>query len=877
MSTGKSQPPRWADKLLEYLCAPHLREQVIGDLHERYYLYVQRLGVTRARKQYWKEVLAYMRPGIFKRPSSPFTTNPVFTDMLSNYFKIAFRNLTRDRFYSFIKVMGLSIGLTVCLLILLYTKDEMTYDKFHDNGPRLYRIVQNFKIDDSEQLTGITNAIMGETFARDIPGIDNYVRVSGRTVTAKKDNYVFTEVPLCVDNSFFQIFSFDLLAGNPQKVLTEMYSVVLSETMAEKYFGTTDVIGKTMLIKAADDFETFQVTGVMRDMPQNSSIRTGMLLTMQYNEKYNNNLYWVGGSLNTFLLLSPGADMTTIESRMQQVFDSHTREGLEKESEQKNMAIRITLHLQPFTDIHLSSFGPDNAIADGSSPVYSYVLSGIAAFLLITACINFINLTVAQSLRRGKEIGVRKVVGSSRKQLIAQFLSESFIISLIAFIGAMILTQLALPFFNTLANKKLDLSYLSDAYLYAGFVALLAVTSFLSGFYPSMVLSAFQPATVLYNRHRMMSRNLLTKCLVVFQFALAIFLIIGTLVINSQVNFMLNADLGYDSKGLVRLNIPISKASDPLPDFFRNELLGRPDIENVAGKNGGIIITAIEVGGKMIVVEKSRIDENIIPTFGLTLVAGRNFSADHPSDSTSSVIVNETLLKEAGWTATDAIGRQVHYPDEKRTPLTIVGVVKDHHMVSLKQKIMPSIFVMEPWFNYGNIWVRMSPNDVPKTLQLLETTFKKALPFYPYSYEFMDNINAQSYESEARWRKIIGLASVVFILVSCIGLLGLVMLSIEHRTKEIGIRRVFGAAMTAIVVLITRQFVVLVALAFVLALPAAHYVTNMWLQEFPYRITPQWWIYATAGVVAIAVAWMITSAQAVRAGMQNPVKSLRSE
>lgn len=877
MSTGKSQPPRWADKLLEYLCAPHLREQVIGDLHERYYLYVQRLGVTRARKQYWKEVLAYMRPGIFKRPSSPFTTNPVFTDMLSNYFKIAFRNLTRDRFYSFIKVTGLSIGLTVCLLILLYTKDEMTYDKFHDNGPRLYRIVQNFKIDDSEQLTGITNAIMGETFARDIPGIDNYVRVSGRTVTAKKDNYVFTEVPLCVDNSFFQIFSFDLLAGNPQKVLTEMYSVVLSETMAEKYFGTTDVIGKTMLIKAADDFETFQVTGVMRDMPQNSSIRTGMLLTMQYNEKYNNNLYWVGGSLNTFLLLSPGADMTTIESRMQQVFDSHTREGLEKESEQKNMAIRITLHLQPFTDIHLSSFGPDNAIADGSSPVYSYVLSGIAAFLLITACINFINLTVAQSLRRGKEIGVRKVVGSSRKQLIAQFLSESFIISLIAFIGAMILTQLALPFFNTLANKKLDLSYLSDAYLYAGFVALLAVTSFLSGFYPSMVLSAFQPATVLYNRHRMMSRNLLTKCLVVFQFALAIFLIIGTLVINSQVNFMLNADLGYDSKGLVRLNIPISKASDPLPDFFRNELLGRPDIENVAGKNGGIIITAIEVGGKMIVVEKSRIDENIIPTFGLTLVAGRNFSADHPSDSTSSVIVNETLLKEAGWTATDAIGRQVHYPDEKRTPLTIVGVVKDHHMVSLKQKIMPSIFVMEPWFNYGNIWVRMSPNDVPKTLQLLETTFKKALPFYPYSYEFMDNINAQSYESEARWRKIIGLASVVFILVSCIGLLGLVMLSIEHRTKEIGIRRVFGAAMTAIVVLITRQFVVLVALAFVIALPAAHYVTNMWLQEFPYRITPQWWIYATAGVVAIAVAWMITSAQAVRAGMQNPVKSLRSE
>ena len=507
-----------------------------------------------------------------------------------------------------------------------------------------------------------------------------------------------------------------------------MYSVVLAETTAEKYFGTTDVIGKSMSIKVADDFETFQVTGVMRDMPQNSSIKTGMLLTMQYSQKYNDNTDWLGGSLNTFLLLSPGANIKTIENKMQEIFDSHTKEQLKKAIERQGAKVKVTLLLQAFADVHLSSPGPDNGMVDGSNLVNSYVLSGLAAFILIIACINFINLTVAQSLHRSKEIGLRKVVGASREQLLAQFLSESFTISLIAFGGAIVLTQGVLPFFNMLANKKLELSYLSDVYLYAGFIVLLAVTSLLAGFYPSMVLSAFQPVKVLYSRQKMMSRNFLTKGLVVFQFALAIFLIIGTMAINSQLDFLFKAHLGYNSKNLVRLDIPISRASDPLPAFFRNELLGEPNIVSVAAKNGGRSTTAVKADGKTIEVEKSKIDENIIPTFGLTLIAGRNFSVDHPSDSSFSVIVNENLLKEAGWTATDAIGRQLYYLDEKKTPLTIVGVIKDYHFMPLKERIKAAIYVMEPAFNYGNIWVRIEPNDVAKTLRLLETTFKKRSP-----------------------------------------------------------------------------------------------------------------------------------------------------
>jgi ABC-type antimicrobial peptide transport system permease subunit len=759
----------------------------------------------------------------------------------------------------------------------LHTKDEVSYDGFHANGERIHRIIQDWKFGESGQMIGVTNGIMGETFSKEISGIDNFVRINGRTVTAKNGNDIFTESTLCVDNSFFQVFSFDLIKGDRANVLKDMYSIVLSETVAEKYFGTTDVIGKTMELKLADDFETFQVTGVMADMPVNSSIKTGMLLTMEYNQKYNDNTEWLGGSLNTFLVLTPGVDRSTVEAKMKQIFDSHTTEKLKKASEQQGHTVAITLSLQPVADIHLSDPGPDNGMVDGSDPVYSYILSGIAVFILIIACINFINLTVAQSIRRSKEIGVRKVVGGSRKQLMAQFLAESFTVSAIAFIMALVLTQTALPFFNVLANKKLDISYLADGYLYAGFSGLLIVTSLLAGFYPSIVLSAFKPAKVLYNRQKMLGRNFLTKGLVVFQFALAIFLIIGTMAINSQLNFLFNSDLGYNSKNLVRLDIPVSKASDQLPAYFKNELLGNPNIVSVGGKNGGRSITSVKVDGKTVSVEKNKIDEDIIPTFGLTLIAGRNFSPGNPADVASSVIVNESLVKEAGWTTEEAIGRKVNYMDDDAPALTIAGVIKDYHFVSLKEKIGPAIFVMEPAFNFGAVWVRIEPNDVPKTLQLLESTFKKALPFFPYNYEFMDDVNAKGYEAETKFKTIIAFASGFFIFISCIGLLGLVMLSIEQRTKEIGIRKVMGAAITNIIVLITRQFVVLVAIAFLIAIPVGYYAIDKWLQGFAYRMDPQWWIYAVAGGVVIFAAWIITSIQAARAGMQNPVKSLRSE
>jgi putative ABC transport system permease protein len=535
------------------------------------------------------------------------------------------------------------------------------------------------------------------------------------------------------------------------------------------------------------------------------------------------------------------------------------------------------LGLQQITNIHLDkNFGPDNGLADGSNPVYSYILTCIAIFILIIACINFINLAIAQSLKRSKEIGIRKVVGSTRKQLIIQFLTESFVVSLVAFAMAIMLTILILPYFNQLANKKLSLSYLSDVYLYIGYFVLLLVTSFISGFYPSLVLSGFQPVKVLYSKQKLLGKNYLTRGLIVLQFALAIFLIIGTIAIDSQLNFLFHQNLGYDSKDLVKINLPYSKTSDRVAALFENELSGKNSILSVAARNEGRTIMAVKSNEKQIVIDYNKIDDNFFQTFKIPIVAGRNFSSDYPSDSMKSIIVNESFVKQAGWNAKSAIGKSVSFLDDKRA-VTIVGVIKDYHFTSLREKISPQLFSMDSNMTYGQIWVKINPDNIPKTLSLLQNTFKKLVPLFPYDYQFMNDIITTNYETETKWKKIISIASVLFIFISCIGLFGLVILSIEQRTKEIGIRKVLGAAVSRIIVLISKEFIILILIAFVIAVPCGYWAITKWLEDFAYRINIGWWIFGLAIAFVLAIALITMSFQAIKAAVANPVKSLRSE
>jgi len=723
------------------------------------------------------------------------------------------------------------------------------------------------------------NIILIENFAKEIPEIQQFVRVNGVAVTIKKNNDVFTENPLFVDDNYLDVFTFPLLDGNKRTALKDPHSVVLSKDMAKKYFGSADVIGKVMQIKLDTSFENFTVTAVAENSPQNSTLKSDMLLPYKFYEKYNSNTGWIGGSLNTFLLVSENANINTVESKMQALFDKNTKEQLAKAQQEQGVAVKIKLGLQSLTGIHLSTQpGPDNGMADGSNPVYSYILTCIAIFILIIACINFINLAVAQSLKRSKEIGIRKVVGSTRKQLIRQFLTESFLVSLIAFVIAILLTVLILPFFNELANKKLSIAYLSDGYLYAGYFLLLMVTSFVAGFYPSLVLSSFQPVKVLYSRDKLIGKNYLTKGLIVLQFALAIFLIIGTIAVNSQLNYLMHADLGYDSRNLVRMDIPVNNSSDKLPALFKNELLNKPGIVNVAARNGGRNISGAKVDGKQITIEYNKIDDQFLPTFKIPIIAGRNFSPDYPGDSMNSIIVNESFIKEAGWKLNNAVGKKITFGEShENRDVTVVGIVKDYHFLSLKNKITPAVFTMDPAFNFGEIWVKIKPTDVPETLTMLQNTFKKLVPYYPYSYQFMNDINAKNYETETKWKQIISIASALFIFISCIGLIGLVLLSIEQRTKEIGIRKVLGAAVSRIVLLISREFVILIGIAFVIAIPVGYYFINKWLQDFAYRIHIGWWMFLLAGAIVLFIALLAMSFQAIRAATANPVKSLRTE
>jgi putative ABC transport system permease protein len=799
--------------------------------------------------------------------------------MIKNYFKIAFRNLWRNKVFSVIKILGLSMGLAVCMLIFLYTKDEISYDRFHKNGALLYRIIQTMQMGDNPPETiGITNGVLGEAFAREIPEITQFVRVNGNPVTIKRSNEVFTENPLLVDDNFFNVFTFKVLQGNKRTALKDRHSIVLSRNMAKKYFGTEDALGETMQIKRADDFENYTVTAITENPPQNSTIKADMFLPIKYDLE-NRGSEWFGGSLNTFLLLAPQANVQTVESKMQSIFDKNTREMIAAEEKKQGITFKATLGLQPLTDIHLSKkAGPDNGMSDGSKSAYSYILTCIAIFILVIACINFINLAVAQSLKRSKEIGIRKVVGSTRRQLIKQFLTESFFVSLISFVVAIIVTITILPFFNELANKKLSLSYLSDGYLYAGYLLLLLVTSFISGFYPSLVLSAFEPVKVLYSRQKLMGKNYLTKSLIVLQFVLAIFLIIGTIVINSQLHYLLHKNLGYDSRNLVRIDLPFGRATDKLPALFKNELATQRNIISVAARNGGRSIMGAKANGKNIVMEYNKIDDQYLSTFKIPIIAGRNFSPDYPSDSMHSVIVNETFVKEAGWKLSNAVGQAINFMDDKNRQATIIGVIKDYHFTSLKEKITSELFSMDSTTTfYGQVWVKIARDNVPKTLSLLESTYKKLVPLFPYSYQFMDDVNARNYETEAKWKQIISITSGLFVLISCMGLLGLVIISIEQRTKEIGIRKVLGAAVSKIVVLISKEFIILISLAFVIAVPIAYYFAHKWLQDFAYRITIGWWMFVLAGGLIVVIALLTMSFKAIKAAIANPVKSLRTE
>ena len=799
--------------------------------------------------------------------------------MLKSYFITAWRYLTRHKTYSVINIAGLSIGLACAMLILLYVKDEASFDKFHKNVNHVYRIVTISKFGGTYHKDSNTGYLQGPRFAKNVPGIQSFVRVQSGSQDIKNGTEVQSQDLLYVDTSFFSVFSFPLINGNPATCLSEPHSIVLSEDAAIKHFGKTDVVGKTMMLKEDSVFVPYKVTAVAKRCPQNSSIQFSVLLPFRESESdAKNSENWFNFFLNTFVVLNPNANLQTVENQMQSFFvrdaGAAYKEMVEKFLNGFDEGMG-TYSLQPFTDMHMSTELPSqNGLQNASNPMYSYILSGIALFVLLIACINFVNLTIARSLKRAKEIGVRKVIGSDRKQLIFQFLGESFLLCFIAFTLALLLVELSLPVFNNLANKALSFSYLFDVKLIASYFVLFLLTGLLAGFYPALVLSGYRPVETLYSRFNLAGKNYLQKSLVVLQFALASLLIIGTFTIYRQFNFLTKTDLGYDDRNIVEVSKEGLKHSEAAT--FKAELLKNPNIVDVAPKNSGFWGTAAKVASDSVLnFAYETVDESYIPTMKIPLVQGRNFSRSNPSDAANSILVNEAFVKKAGWK--NPIGETVNFYYRDNEIYKVIGVVKDYHYAALNQKIGPQMFTMKNSNGYGIFNIKIKPGTETASLKFIQEKFREFFPLSPYSYIFKDEQRIKDYESEAKWKQIILFGAILTIFISCIGLFGLSVLAAEKRTKEIGIRKVLGASVSNVVTKLSKDFLLLVSIALIIAIPLSWLASEKWLQNYPYRTTLEWWLFALASLLVILVALFTVSFQAIKAAIANPVKSLRTE
>ena len=731
-------------------------------------------------------------------------------------------------------------------------------------------------------VSGGTGQVQGPAFKAGLPEVLDYVRVLGGglasdVTTGTKNMHLQV---LFADEDFFNILSFPLLHGNPQTALQDMNSVVVTEATAIKLFNSTDVLGKQLELDADPSAKRLGkpmvITGVAKNIPANSSIQFELLLPMKFMQLSFEDKNWLNAYLSTFILLKPNTDKKSLVQKFNSIYSLYAKDQLAENIKTYGYDPAISYGLQPITEIHLNplDISMESGVVNGSSPVFSWLFMGIAAFVLLMAGINFINISIADSLKRTKEVGVRKISGGSRTQIIMLFLSESAMLCLMAFILAILLTIFSLPVFNQLTGKQISLTDSYSIKLVLYFISILAAIILLTGFYPAWVLSGFNARDVLYNKQKLFGRNLFGKSLIVLQFSLAIFLLIATLVYYQQMHFIRTKDLGYNPHEVIQLQIPGDREIIPIERFLRNELAKQPGIKSVSF-GGGESMYEVSLKDRNIKAIHKVIDENYLSVMGIPLMSGRNLSPLHPTDSTHAVLVNEAFVKAAA--LEDPIGVQLKTDEnfDKETK-TIIGVVKDYHTGSLREPIKPMVMFMSSWYG-GGILVKLEKTRLKEGLAALENAYKRAIPQAVYQYHFLDELNARQYEQEQRWQYIISIATALSIVICCLGLFGLAHLATYQRVKEIGIRKILGATVTQVVALFSAGFLKLVVVSILIASPFAWLIMNQWLQDFAYRVNIGPGIFITAGLISLSVALIAVSFQAMKAAMTNPVISLRTE
>jgi len=793
--------------------------------------------------------------------------------MFKNYFKIALRNLWRHRTFSIINILGLAVGISACFLIYLYVHLETRYDNFHTKADRIYRVVTDTKTPSETISQAMTTTPVAINLKKDFPEVEDAVRLGTDGFLVTKGNVKFQEErSVLADSTFFNVFDFPLVAGDKNTALKEPMSIILSQTAVKKYFGKANPMGQTVLLTGEAIPAT--ITGIMKDIPENSQIQADMLVSMSsYKQIYGNptaDSEWTNHSYYTYLLLKPGTNAKALEKKFPAFMEYHHG------PEAKRLQMQDYLSLEPLRDVYLKS-KRGGFVTGNLSNVYIFSIIGI--FILLIACINFINLTTARSAERAKEVGIRKVVGALQLQLSRQFIGESVVICVVAFIFALLFSSLALPLFNQLAGKQISTSIFNDPLNIAELLLVSIGTGILAGFYPSLVLSSFKPINVLKGRFSTGTKGLfLRKGLVVFQFALSVFLIAGTIIVYTQLDYMRNQNLGFskDQEMIINTNFDKNK------DLFKQSLASIPGVlstassSSVPGSSNNCAYSQVQnKAGEM---QKTNldlyfVDFDYIKQYDLQILAGRGFSKDFPTDSTQAMLINESAARLLGYQSPqEAVGRDFKQWGRQGK---IIGVLKDFHYKSLQQKISPLTMRTEPWM--GMISIKVSTHNLQQTIRAIEKKWNEVIPNRPFEYHFLNDFFNRQYHAEVNFGNLFFNFAILAIFISCLGLLGLSSYSTIQRTKEIGVRKVLGASVTNIVNLLSIDFIKLVLIAFLIAAPAVWYCMNKWLQDFAYHTTISWWVFALAGSGSIIIAFITISFQAIKAAIANPVRSLRME
>jgi putative ABC transport system permease protein len=793
--------------------------------------------------------------------------------MIKNYFKIAMRKLWKHKVFSSINIMGLAVGMTACFLIYLYVHFETSYDAFNTKANRIYRVVTNIKTPSDLLQWSSTSGPMAINMRKDFPEVESAVRISGQSFLVRKGNEKFQENnTIMADSTLFSIFDFPLVYGDKNTALKEPMSIVLSQTAAKKYFGNTNPVGQSVLLTGGALNAT--ITGIMKDIPENSQIKADMILSMSsQNQIYGGSIdsQWASFNLASYLLLKPGANPKTLAAKFPAFLDFHTGKQL------KDAQMSFTLFLEPLRDVYLYSTRDNSK----SGNIYNvYIFSLIAVFILLIACINFINLTTARSAERAREVGIRKVVGAARFQLARQFIGESIVICLMAFIIAILLCSLLLPLFNHLAGKQVSTPFFyHPLYIISLFFIAIAI-GVIAGFYPALVLSSFKPVSVLKGRFASGTRGiLLRKGLVVFQFIISIILIVGTVIVYTQLNYMRSQDLGFSKDQ----TMVIDANQDKNKDAFKESLSSVPGVLStsfssaVPGSGNSTAYSKVQnKSGDMQTASLDIyfVDFNYINQYKIKIIAGRGFSKEFGTDTTQAMVINESAVKLLGYTSPqEAIGRNF---DQWGRKGKIIGVVKDFHYQALQEPIKPLTMRIEPG-GYQLLSIKVAAGNLPSTIKAITSKWNQIIPNRPFDFSFLDESFDKQYRAEDRFGNLFFNFAILAIFISCLGLLGLASYSTIQRTREIGVRKVLGASVSNIISLLSIEFLKLVLIAFIIATPIAWFFMNKWLRDFAYRTNLAWWMFVFAGVAAVVIAFGTISFQAIKAAIANPVKSLRTE